>query len=224
MTDGRFIAPRELTDMIEASPNLIELSLDTWGLVLDILRNLKNPLSKLRKLTLRGHHYTTYQHSRGYISPDHHPISLFLQIRPHIEELHLDWSDCVRCYRISDGFHPDIMLEAPQSLKRFSGPPILCAGLFKSPAAAQLESVIVKCRASHAAYFPKHRDATILMTETVESLPCLKELIFEDGVLPLYGIDYPQIGKILRAAPALVRAQLGCLELELVRRNFVNVD
>ncbi|KAB5592689.1 hypothetical protein CTheo_3889 [Ceratobasidium theobromae] len=107
------------------------------------------------------------------------------------------------------------MLEAPQSLKRFSGPPILCAGLFKSPAAAQLESVIVKCRASHAAYFPKHRDATILMTETVESLPCLKELIFEDGVLPLYGIDYPQIGKILRAAPALVRAQLGCLELEL---------
>lgn len=211
--------------MLEESPNLVELTLrvDNHAIVLEMLVDLDNPLENLRKLKLHGHPPGMNLYPDD--SPSLHPLRLFLEKHPRIEDLQLMWRDCVGCPR--DNFDLSMIIGTP-SLKRFTGPAKLCAGiLLAEPRAHILESITITytgCTHGETLYHYKDIDSLgLAMHMGIDStsntrLPHLKALIFEPG--PVEPASYSDLQQMLRAAPALVNLELGCFRVELVCFKF----
>ncbi|CAE6418980.1 unnamed protein product [Rhizoctonia solani] len=132
---------------------------------------LELPMPSLRRLHLLG---SVHIDERDFVSsPDTgtHHFRDFLSQHMHIEELYLDglaWGAS------PSAANPEYLAQALPSLKRFSGPDVLCDLLIRSSVSQRLECLSVeKCNFKGGLSFAAHRLPKIL------SLPALRELVIE---------------------------------------------
>ncbi|KAB5590602.1 hypothetical protein CTheo_5945 [Ceratobasidium theobromae] len=200
--------------MLEASPALVDLTLyHDW--VLDLILSLKNPLSKLQRLKLStGGDPMARGPPRHNMLPSHnHPLGLFIQMLPQIEEIDLDMIEMPTLSPIPLNFHG--MVQPSSSLRCFSAPPHLCAGLFASQViTGRLESLTIK--SAQLKNPRQHYELIDIMGKTAWDLPCLKELIFERQCSAhSLSSKYLELANVLRAAPGLVKLDIGYFSIGL---------
>ncbi|CAE6403911.1 unnamed protein product [Rhizoctonia solani] len=158
---------------------------------------LELPMPSLRRLHLLG---SVHIDERDFVSsPDTgaHHFRDFLSQHIHIEELYLDG---VPRGTSPSAANPEYLAQALPSLKRFSGPDVLCDLLIRSSVSKRLECLsIEKSNFKGGLSFAAHRLPKIL------SLPALRELVIETKM-------YYQVLTILEAilpeAPGLERLGL----------------
>ncbi|KAB5588081.1 F-box-like domain containing protein [Ceratobasidium theobromae] len=198
--------------MLEASPDLVDLTLyHDW--VLNLILSLKNPLSKLRRLKLStgGDPMARGRPTFDMPPPHKHPLGLFIQRLSQVEEIDLGMLVLPSLPSIPLDF--DELVELSSSLRRFSAPPHLCAGLFASQVITErLESLTIK-----PAWLTdpgQHYELIDIMGKVAWDLPCLKELIFPREYCA-HPPKYLELASMLRAAPGLVKLDIGYFSIGL---------
>ncbi|CAE6473089.1 unnamed protein product [Rhizoctonia solani] len=132
-------------------------------------------------------------------SPDNgtHYFRNFLTRHAHLEELHLN---CVSLASFSETADPEHLAQALPSLKRFSGPDVLCDLLVRSSVAKRLERLSIdECSFKAGISFVPHRPPRVL------PLPMLRELVIGTNMFyPVLTI----LELLLPEAPSLERLGL----------------
>lgn len=220
--------PETLIDMIEESPDLAELNLNIYSYdregtpsqgwrPFELFRVLKNPLSKLRHLTMRGE-YVLDWNELVQDSPGSRPLRSFFEQHPHLQEIHLDGK------QTNDQPGPIVnsalMPRLFPSLKRFTGSSTLCAALVNSKLAVQLESLRVRLEKRDSS------DSVGMQISFPYVLPRLKEFGFVDhnpfGAHPeSETVNSDALTKLLAMTPSLTSLSISCFYVELVRRAYI---
>jgi hypothetical protein len=210
--------PGPLIDMIENSPDLVELDLDTSGPILalrtiphwqpsQVLCNLKNPLSKLRQLRIGGDVDLDWSELTNN-PPKACSLYTFFKHHPQLEGVHFDWG---HKYNPGISFDPARLFTLFPSLKHFTGPAVMCTALVASQLAVKLETLkIVLEQRNNPSDEPSPSTFEALVNAT-HTLPSLRELeivyhdIWNHGKLHL---DASALGNLLAATPRLVALTL----------------
>ncbi|KAB5588980.1 F-box-like domain containing protein [Ceratobasidium theobromae] len=205
--------PKGLIDMIENSPNLVALALDT-RLSIELC-NLKTPLKELRHIRLQIESIEEIETT----------CRAFFKRHPHITELELLREELRLIYREGRPTSPDLMQELFPSVTRLTVAPDECVGFATSKIAEQLQ--VLSLIDEWCLLGEGYRDDVSHLARVTHPLPKLKELYFIHGphsIDPSTSVRKDDLDKLLAAAPALTVLDLACFclysneLLELLKR------
>ncbi|CAE7061965.1 unnamed protein product, partial [Rhizoctonia solani] len=179
--------PNEIAETIESSPDLHELHLQLssqkrafnklWK-PSELFRQLKNPLTHLRQLSIGGSYEVDWE---SFLQDQsQYPLRRFFEHHPflHTIEFH-GQMDAV--------FEPNMAAHLFPSVKTFVGPIALCAGIVASPLAEQLERLNVVYVWSDP---PKSYDHIFnTLARTIKPLPELQDFSVTTKMYYLYPAD-----------------------------------
>lgn len=204
-----------IIEMIENSPDLIELSLDiatvrsAWRPA-KLFDSLRNPLPRLTKLSIGGDIELDWNKLLGD-SPQGFKMRSFLEQHSDLRGVHFM---CDFQYQPDTAFNPDTMERIFPSLTSFTGSITMCIAVITSRLAGRLESLgIVHEEGANAQLIGA-------LVNVIKPLSKLKALKFVDrGTIdssdPSRVLDINTLNKLLTATPGVAVLALDYFHLEL---------
>ncbi|CAE6528439.1 unnamed protein product [Rhizoctonia solani] len=215
--------PNEIIETIESSPDLHKLHLrlsshkrafDKLWRPSELFRQLKNPLTHLRQLSIGGSYAVDWE--TFFQDQTQYPLRCFFERHPLLHTIEFQGHmDVV--------FEPNLAAHLFPSVKSFVGPIALCAAIVASPLAEQLERLNVVYTWKDPSEPHKHTLNTL--TGVIKPLPKLQDFSVTMKMYPLYpDLDPPMLRTndldTLFSAMPNVQSILITVPVEIVSRTI----